>query len=82
MVPIGDISVMPQAWPTWMPRSRNHLIIARGAAEPPMVTILEVAKVLAGPLDMLDHAEPDGRHAGAEWVTFSSRNRSHIRSGR
>src|SRR5438874_1252212 len=29
---------MPQAWPTPMPRAWNHSIIARGAAEPPIVT--------------------------------------------
>ena len=63
-VPIGEVSVMPQAWPTWIPRSRNQSIIARGAAEPPMVTYLQVAEVGAGALDMLDHAQPDGRHAG------------------
>ena len=30
-VPIGEVSVMPQACPTSIPCSRNHLIIARGS---------------------------------------------------
>ena len=38
-VPIGLISVMPQAWRTCTPMSRNDLIIERGIAEPPQTTM-------------------------------------------
>ena len=39
-VPIGLISVMPQAWRTRTPMSTNDLIIERGIAEPPHTTLL------------------------------------------
>ena len=35
---MGEVSVIPQAWPTRMPIFISRSIIARGAAEPPMVT--------------------------------------------
>ena len=38
-VPIGLISVMPQAWRTCTPMSTNALIIERGIAEPPHTTM-------------------------------------------
>ncbi len=36
-VPIGLISVMPQAWRTSTPISTNALIMERGIAEPPQI---------------------------------------------
>src|SRR5882762_1720817 len=38
-VPIGLISVMPQAWRTLTPMSTNALIIERGIADPPQTTL-------------------------------------------
>ena len=38
IVPMGDVSVMPHAWATRTPDFIKRSIIARGAAEPPMVT--------------------------------------------
>ena len=38
-MPIGLISVMPQAWRTCTPISINALIIERGIAEPPQTTM-------------------------------------------
>jgi hypothetical protein len=34
-VPLGDISVIPQAWKKWMPRSVYFWIRAGGASAPP-----------------------------------------------
>src|SRR3546814_10053477 len=33
IVPIGEVSVMPQAWPTSIPAFMNRSIIARGRSE-------------------------------------------------
>jgi hypothetical protein len=38
MVPIGDVSVMPHACDTRTPEVIRRSIIARGAADPPIVT--------------------------------------------
>ena len=38
IVPIGEVSVIPQAWQTRTPIRMIRSIIARGAAEPPIVT--------------------------------------------
>src|ERR1700760_3658521 len=75
-VPIGLISVMPQAWRTWTPMSTNALIIERGMAEPPHTTNLKCGsfRLLAAIwLSSISHTVG----TPAVWVTFSVSSSSY-----
>ena len=69
-VPIGLISVMPQAWRTRTPMSTNALIIERGIAEPPHTTLFRWGSFrlpAAMWLSSISHTVG----TPAVWVTFS-----------
>ena len=63
---------MPQACITWMPFARNHSIIARGAADPPIVTYFSLAR--PEPVRSMCSIMPSQTvGTPAEWLTSSSR---------
>ena len=80
-MPIGEVSVIPQAWPTRMPIFISRSIIARGAAEPPMVTILQDARGASPVASICWNMDSQTVGTPAEWVTFSSFISRHSTTG-
>jgi len=78
VVPIGDVSVMPQAWATRRPARMKRSIIARGIAEPPQTMVCKLGGI-SPPLWVSTCCSRASHTVGtpAEQVTFSRFISSH-----
>ena len=80
MVPIGLVSVIPQAWATLTPAFINRSSMKRGAAEPPMIAWRKCGSVTpVASICWKVASQTVG--TPAEWVTFSRFIRSHSTAG-